>query len=97
MTDPYRILCLDRDADDQQVRQAYLAAIRACPPERDAKRFEAVRQAYESLASQRDRLRHALFDTATPDLGDVLAWLEPEFRPQAPNTKHLLRVLGVKT
>ena len=35
MTDPYRLLGVPETADDEAIRAAYLAAIRACPPERD--------------------------------------------------------------
>ena len=52
MTDPYRLLGVPDTADDDTIRAAYLAAIRACPPERDRKRFEQVRAAYESIATE---------------------------------------------
>jgi len=106
MTDPYRLLgVLDRayektaedDADyDEIIRQAYLAAIRACPPERDRQRFEQVRAAYESIATGRARLSHALFDTTPPTPEDVLAALQTDFQPRRPSEQRLRRVLGGK-
>ncbi|MDP2787808.1 MAG: molecular chaperone DnaJ [Pseudomonadota bacterium] len=104
MTDPYRLLGVpDRayektaedDADfDEIIRQAYLAAIRECPPERDRQRFERIRAAFEAIASARARLSHALFDTTPPTPEDLLAALQTEFQPQRPSEQRLCRVLG---
>jgi hypothetical protein len=104
MTDPYRLLGVtarlyeksaEDDADyDEIIRQAYLAAIRACPPERDRQRFEQVRAAYESIATARARLNHELFDTSPPTPADALAVLQADFRPMSPSEQRLRRVLG---
>lgn len=98
MTDPYRILGLPASTttDDEAVRAAYLAAIRDCPPERDRLRFEAVRAAYETLATERGRLSHALFDKTPPTGEDVLNALSAGFQPRRPDERLLRRVLGVK-
>jgi DnaJ-class molecular chaperone len=61
MRNPYLILGIDEDADDAAVETAYLQGIKRCPPERDAERFEALRQAYETLRTQRKRVAYALF------------------------------------
>ena len=79
MTDPYRLLGVPDTADDAAIRAAYLAAIRACPPERDRSRFEQVRAAYESIATARDRLARALFDPTPPTVQDVLAILSADW------------------
>ena len=49
MTDPYHVLGVAETADDSSIRAAYLAAVRACPPERDRQRFEQVRAAFEAI------------------------------------------------
>jgi curved DNA-binding protein CbpA len=72
MSDPYLILGLPPDADDAAVHAAYLAAVKSCPPERDPRRFESLRAAYEALRTRRDRLAQALFDTTPPTLTDCL-------------------------
>jgi curved DNA-binding protein CbpA len=77
MSDPYLILGLAQDADDAAVRAAYLAAVAACPPERDPRRFEALRGAYEALCTRRARLAQGLFDQSPPTLGDILDKVEP--------------------
>ena len=94
MTDPYRQLGVPETADDDTIRAAYLAAIRACPPERDRQRFEQVRAAYEAIASQPLRLAHALFDTSAPTLHDVLELLSAEWQAARPTEASLYRLLG---
>lgn len=85
MSDPYLILGLPPDADDAAVRAAYLAAVAACPPERDPDRFKAIRAAYEALRSRRARLARALFDQTPPTLGDLLDKVEPVGAPRRPD------------
>ena len=84
MSDPYLILGLAPDADDAAVRSAYLAAVAACPPERDPHRFEALHSAYEALRDRRARLAQALFDQTPPTLGDMLDKAEPLGAPRRP-------------
>ncbi|MCB2263236.1 MAG: molecular chaperone DnaJ [Candidatus Thiosymbion ectosymbiont of Robbea hypermnestra] len=72
MNDPYLTLGLTADADDAAVEAAYLAGIKRFPPERDAHRFEALRRAYETLRTHRDRLAYELFDTTPPQAADLL-------------------------
>jgi curved DNA-binding protein CbpA len=94
MTDPYRQLGVPETADDETIRAAYLAAIRACPPERDRLRFEQVRAAFDAISSEPRRLAHALFDTQAPTAQDVLEILSADWRPGHPSEATLLRVLG---
>jgi curved DNA-binding protein CbpA len=106
MTDPYRLLGVPAQSDakttevdaeyDEVIRQAYLTAIRDCPPERDRQRFEQVRAAYEAIATGRARLSHALFVTTPPTPEDLLAVLQTQFQPQRPSEQRLRRVLGGK-
>lgn len=84
MSDPYAILGLAPDADDETVRRAYLAAVAACPPERDPQRFESLRTAYEALRTRRARLAQALFDQSPPTLADILDRAEPVGPPRRP-------------
>jgi len=84
MSDPYLILGVDANADDDAIHQAYLTAVRACPPEVDPQGFEAVRSAYESIRGRRERLAHELFDTTPPspmELLDRAAPTGPARRP----------------
>lgn len=96
MIDPYRVLGVDRQASDEAIRAAYLAAIRESPPERDSQRFERVRAAYEAVCDQRRRLAHELFDVSSPGVDDVFSALSADFTPRLPSEQRLLRLLGAK-
>lgn len=85
MSDPYLTLGVPPDADDAAVRAAYLAAVKASPPERDPRRFEALRAAYESLCDRRARLAQALFDQSPPTLADLLDKTQPVGAPRRPD------------
>lgn len=94
MSDPYLILGVPPDADDATVHAAYLAAVKACPPEWDPQRFAAVRHAYDALRTRRDRLAHELFDRSAPTVQELLdraAPVGPPGRPSAALLTALLR------
>jgi len=84
MSDPYLTLGLPPDADNAAVQAAYLAAVKACPPERDPERFQTLRAAYESLRTHRARLAQALFDQEPPTLAEVLDRADPVGAPRRP-------------
>jgi curved DNA-binding protein CbpA len=63
MNDPFTILGVGEDAGDDQIKQRYLALVRACPPDREPERFQAYRAAYEALRDQRKRLEAKLLRT----------------------------------
>lgn len=79
--DPYGVLGLDRSADADDVRRAYLRLIRIHTPESDPERFKQVRSAYETLRSplRRAELAVQAFDetVSEPDL-DLVAVLGDE-------------------
>ena len=93
MTDPYRQLGVAETADDSTIRAAYLAAVRACPPERDRQRFEQVRAAFEAISTHPRRLAHALFDTTPPTLQELAEALTSQWQAGRPAEPTLHRVL----
>src|SRR5205814_9450322 len=62
MSDPYEVLGISADSDDDAIRRRYLELVRQYPPERAPEKFAAVRQAYESLRDLNTRLRYRLFE-----------------------------------
>ena len=62
MSDPYEILGLAPDSDDEAIRRRYLELVRKYPPEHYPERFADVRKAYESLRDLNTRLRYRLFE-----------------------------------
>jgi len=63
--DPFAALGLDENADDDAVKRRYLALVRAYPPDREPERFQALRQAYEAVRGQRERLERKLLHSST--------------------------------
>ena len=78
MTDPFEILGISPDAIDDEIRAAYLARVRVCPPDRSPEQFEKIRDAYEKLRDPRARIRHRLFSV------DPVAPLSAVFAEAAP-------------
>lgn len=60
-SDPYKVLGLERQATDAQVKRAYFQLVRAYPPEREPDMFKKVRAAYERLQTPERRARTGLF------------------------------------
>jgi curved DNA-binding protein CbpA len=71
---PFAVLGLDEDASDAAVRTAYLAAVRAHPPDRDPAGFQRIREAYDAIRDEDRRLDLRLF--GPPPLDRLEALLE---------------------
>jgi len=74
--DPYLLLGLQERVTDSEVTDAYHAALRRHPPEREPERFTAISEAYEEIRTEEDRVRRRLFPqciepTALPGYFDV--------------------------
>ena len=72
MDDPYSVLGLLPDSDDETIRRRYLEFVRQYSPEHHPQRFAAIRAAYESLRDQNARLRHRLFEAGKRESVDAL-------------------------
>jgi curved DNA-binding protein CbpA len=72
MTDPYAVLGLPPDADDESIRRRYLELVRQYSPEHHPERFAAIRAAYESLRDLDTRLRHRLFEAGKKENVDAI-------------------------
>ena len=72
MSEPYEVLGLPADCDDEQIRRRYLELVRQFSPERHPEKFAAIRQAYESLRDLNTRLRYRLFEAGQNESVDAL-------------------------
>ena len=63
---PYVVLGVNLDADDQTIRRAYLEAVRLAPPDHHPRRFQAVSAAYEQIKDEPGRHRYTLFNRKPP-------------------------------
>jgi curved DNA-binding protein CbpA len=59
--DPRAVLGVGPEADDEQIRAAYLRKLKEYPPDRCPNEFESVRDAYDLLRDRRRRAQHMLF------------------------------------
>jgi len=84
MRDPYLTLGVPDDADDAMIHEAFLAAIKRCPPDRNAEAYDRLRKAYAALQTRRDRLAHDLLDCEPPDPLDILDRAYPSGPPGRP-------------
>lgn len=91
MSDPYAVLELPSDAEDDAIRARYLELIKQYTPEAHAAKFASIRQAYEQLKDAETRLRYRLFEAGKEET--VAAIIEelacPISRPRLPLTKLL--------
>src|SRR3982750_1211291 len=58
--DPRMILGVNLEADDKEIRAAYLRKVKEFPPDRSPEEFERIRDAYELLRDPRRRTLHML-------------------------------------
>jgi curved DNA-binding protein CbpA len=72
MSDPYAVLGVPEEADDEAIRQRYLELVRQFPPEQHPERFAAVRAAYERLRDVDRRVRLRLYDQGRYETIDAL-------------------------
>jgi curved DNA-binding protein CbpA len=72
VNDPYTVLGLPPDSDDEAIRRRYLELVRQFSPEHHPERFAAIRAAYESLRDLNTRLRYRLFEAGKKDSVDAL-------------------------
>lgn len=66
MKNPWLVLGVPQEADDADVRRAYLELVRTFPPDRHPARFRAVQEAYEALKTKDRRVEYRLFNTCPP-------------------------------
>ncbi len=81
MNDPFTVLGVGEDAGDDQIKQRYLALVRAFPPDREPERFQAYRAAYEALRDERKRLEAKLLRTNDAALSRLKLHLPAPSRP----------------
>lgn len=72
MSNPYTVLGLAPDSDDEAIRRRYLELVRQYSPEHHPEKFAAIRAAYESLRDLNTRLRYRLFEAGKEESVEAL-------------------------
>jgi curved DNA-binding protein CbpA len=67
VNDPFVILGVPDDADDEAIRRRYLEQVRTYTPEHHPERFAAIRKAYEQVRDLNRRVSHRLFEQGRTD------------------------------
>ena len=93
--DPFAVLGVNEDADDEAIKRRYLALVRAYPPDREPERFQAMRRAYESISGQRQRLERKLLHTSTAALSRLKlhCLTTPDAEPHRPSQATMTALL----
>ncbi|MFO0843521.1 MAG: J domain-containing protein [Gemmataceae bacterium] len=91
MKDPYQVLGLPGDADDETIRRRYLELVKRHPPGQDPERFAEVRRAYEQLRDLATRVRHRLFEIAPEN--DSIEKIAEELACRSPRRRVPLKTL----
>jgi curved DNA-binding protein CbpA len=60
--DPCDVLGVSAEANEKEIRSAYLEKVKAHPPDHDPAEFERIRDAYEILRDPRRRTEHLLLE-----------------------------------
>jgi curved DNA-binding protein CbpA len=67
---PYKVLGVESNATEAEIKQAYFALVREHSPERDPEGFKRIRAAYEKLRAGGERAETDLFlidEESSPD------------------------------
>jgi hypothetical protein len=95
MSDPFSILDIDCNGDDAVIRARYLELVRRFPPEQAPERFAAIRDAFERVKTQNDRLRWRLFEAGRHDTLDSVIEKSDGMSPRRrPTLAELLAAAG---
>ncbi len=70
MIDPFELLKVPESAGNEEIRAAYLARVREFPPERAPQHFQAIREAYDRIRTEKARIAYLYLD-------------HPEIEPEA--------------
>jgi len=92
MIDPYLLLNVSENTTDKEVKQAYHSMIQNYPPEHYPELFNVIRKAYETIATEHQRLKLKVFDLPLSPEDILYASLEQKTAPQF-SKQHFLKAL----
>jgi DnaJ-class molecular chaperone len=72
MKTPYQLLEVDKQATDNDIKQAYLQKVKLYPPDRDHEKFQQLHTAYEAIKNSGRREQYALFSSPEADFNALL-------------------------
>lgn len=90
MSDPFQVLGLSPESDDEAIRRRYLELVKQFPPGQHPEKFAAVRQAYDKLRDLPTRVRSRLFPSRE---ADTIEKIIEEISCQSPRRRASLKSL----
>lgn len=72
MTDPYAVLGIAPESDDDTIRKRYLELVKQYSPEQHPQRFAAIRAAYDVVRDLNRRVTFQLFEAGRNDSIDQI-------------------------
>ena len=93
--DAREILGVPPNAQDEEIRAAYLRKVKEYPPDRAPEEFERIRDAYETLRDPRRRIKELLF-SANPETPFATAFAIERPEREFTNLESWLAVLRGK-
>ncbi len=94
MTDPFTVLNVLESASEKEIKTAFLAKVREFPPERSPQQFQAIRDAYEVIKTEKLKLAYQLFHSPEIDGDTVYRSLLKQSRPGRPSEEQFKGMLA---
>ena len=95
MQTPYEILGVVVDANDADIKQAYLQQVKNNPPDRDQERFQLIHDAYTSIKDHKSRISHDLFSIPSSNFNTVLDQILQTEQAITINSESFKKILSV--
>jgi curved DNA-binding protein CbpA len=97
MLDPFEVLGLPPDSDDEAIRRRYLELVKQYPPAQQPEKFKAVREAYDRLRDLETRVRYRLFEAGEKEsIEKIIEDLKCQSPRRRVSLRTLLSLLGKK-
>ena len=95
MQTPYEILGVVVDANDADIKQAYLQQVKNNPPDRDQEKFQLIHDAYTSIKDHKNRVSHDLFSIPSSNFNTVLDQILQTEQAITINSESFKKILSV--
>ncbi len=93
MNTPYDILEVPGDANDAEIKQAYLRQVKKHPPDHEPEQFRLIHDAYLSIKDKKARLAYKLFTLPSADFDDWVGRALHTDRPSKITTEQFRALL----
>ncbi|MEQ1528719.1 MAG: DnaJ domain-containing protein [Methylococcales bacterium] len=93
MNTPYEILGVTANADDTDIKQAYLQKVKDNPPDRDPAQFQVLHDAYSAVKDRKSRISYELFTMPSADFDALLKQSFPDRQSVPINAEQFTQLL----